>query len=402
MTDSGDRQRLASIETIRGFYDDSIDASQWRSLNFAHRSPEAPENHDTPTIEQMTAARKLLVRGKKLLVDPTLAQALGLNTCIVFGRVAYWVEKNQQAGSQKHFREGGWWTFNSVAKWHRNDFPFWSLNTVQRIFDQLRELNLIATGNFNERRGDKTAWYTINYSAYYAFIKLWSEHQSPQAGDSRPSAAYKAFLADWDKQKQKYAVYPSWVDPLTQVGYDHVPKLGVTHTQVGDDVTSNDPENKQKIPTQKEKERGGISEAQKISEQNKPAPRSEVFAVIADKSFKLKDVTTISDATTDDIDILIKWLNDNYPDATAETLTSFYLWWKRKHPKAFVPKNKSSFANNFSEFAQGYSTDPSEAIAIIDDKRKARLQRKQEADEYSKQQEAILDAKAAYRRQYGG
>lgn len=104
---------------------------------------------------------KLLYNERPLLIPPTLATKIGLNEAIVLQQVHYWVaEINKRAN--RNFKDGHYWTFNSYKKW-KEQFPFWSLKTIQRIFEKLEKMNLLITGNFNKLSMDRTKWYRINY-----------------------------------------------------------------------------------------------------------------------------------------------------------------------------------------------------------------------------------------------
>ena len=77
-------------------------------------------------------------KDKVLIVNMELANAIGLNRAIVLNQINYWIEKSN------HVFEGKKWIYNSFESWH-DQFQFWSLNTVKRIFKSLEKDGLIKT-----------------------------------------------------------------------------------------------------------------------------------------------------------------------------------------------------------------------------------------------------------------
>lgn len=95
-------------------------------------------------------------KDKVLIVNMELANAIGLNRAIVLNQINYWIEKSN------HVFEGKKWIYNSFESWH-DQFQFWSLNTVKRIFKSLEKDGLVISGTYNKAAFDKTKWYTIDY-----------------------------------------------------------------------------------------------------------------------------------------------------------------------------------------------------------------------------------------------
>ena len=95
----------------------------------------------------------LLVQEPPLQVLRGLAKEIGLNEAIVLQQVHY----RQQRG--EGVRDG--WLRRTYREWH-NDFPFWSSRTIERIFNSLRnqDLLLIEDGDGT----DRALRYRINYS----------------------------------------------------------------------------------------------------------------------------------------------------------------------------------------------------------------------------------------------
>ena len=133
----------------------------------------------------MGVESRLLYDERPLVVIPELAVVVGLNNAIALQQVHYWVRINQRA--DKNFRAGYYWTYNTYENW-REQFPFWSISTIKRIFMLLEADGLIVTGSYNRLPIDRTKWYRINYDRLAECVKLiqWSGQSDTLDGSKRP------------------------------------------------------------------------------------------------------------------------------------------------------------------------------------------------------------------------
>lgn len=92
-----------------------------------------------------------------ILVDRELASVIGLNEAIVLQQLNYWLHSK----SAKQIN-GRFWVYNTYDNWKKDNFPFWSRNTIRRAFDSCIKKGLIITDNFNKAGFDKTKWYSID------------------------------------------------------------------------------------------------------------------------------------------------------------------------------------------------------------------------------------------------
>lgn len=104
---------------------------------------------------------RLLIAEPPLQVLPSLAVAIGLNEAIVLQQLHYWL---QHSGKE---RDGRRWVYNTYEGW-KQQFPWWGIATIKRIFANLRRRGLIVTGNYNATPLDRTVWYSIDYDALNA------------------------------------------------------------------------------------------------------------------------------------------------------------------------------------------------------------------------------------------
>lgn len=105
-------------------------------------------------------ASKLLINESPLQVLPSLARLIGLNEALFLQQLHYWIS-NPKVGVEHSGRK---WVRNTFQEWVDDNFPFWSLNTLKRTVEKLREENLLlVTKTLNKARYDKTLWYSIDY-----------------------------------------------------------------------------------------------------------------------------------------------------------------------------------------------------------------------------------------------
>lgn len=105
--------------------------------------------------------KTMLVGEYPMLFDRKLAATIGVSESIVLQQIHYWISKNQEKNI--NYKDGRYWTFNSIQEWHEEEFYFWSESTIRRIFASLEKKGLLIIGNFNRNRFDRTKWYTIDY-----------------------------------------------------------------------------------------------------------------------------------------------------------------------------------------------------------------------------------------------
>ncbi len=99
---------------------------------------------------------RLLIDEPPLQVLPSLARELGLNEAIMLQQMHYWLIKSS------HEFEGVKWFYKTLEDW-QTEFPFWSAMTIRRTLTNLEKQKVIRIGNFNNKKFDKTKWYTIEY-----------------------------------------------------------------------------------------------------------------------------------------------------------------------------------------------------------------------------------------------
>jgi hypothetical protein len=126
----------------------------------------------------------LLINEPPLQVLPSLAVAIGLNEAIIIQQLHYWLE-NSKAGIE---RNGFKWVFNTYEEWHEN-FPFWSVSTIQRIFASLEEKRIVIAEQLDKHKHDMHKFYRIDYTELRMVdhVNLESSDHSNLESSSTPS-----------------------------------------------------------------------------------------------------------------------------------------------------------------------------------------------------------------------
>ena len=113
----------------------------------------------------MANKRNLLIDEYPLLVLPSLAKLIGLNEAIALQQVHYWL--GNPKGSVEI--DGVRWVYNTYEQWQEDNFPFWSVRTVQRTFINLEDQDLVIAKQ--QAAYDRKKYYRV----HYAKLASWNE-----------------------------------------------------------------------------------------------------------------------------------------------------------------------------------------------------------------------------------
>lgn len=105
---------------------------------------------------------RLLFNEEPITINRLAAKVLGLNEAIVVQQIHYWLNINSKA--KKNIYDGRVWTYNTYETWQNENFDFWSLATVKRIFKKLFDSGILLKSNYNKYKYDKTTWVSIDYN----------------------------------------------------------------------------------------------------------------------------------------------------------------------------------------------------------------------------------------------
>ena len=109
--------------------------------------------------------KNLLIDEYPLIVLPSLAKAIGLNGAIALQQLHYWLE-NPKGGVTM---DGERWVYNTYENWQADNFPFWSVRTVQRIFVYLEKIGFVIS--MQKAEYDRKKYYRVHYDK----LASWNE-----------------------------------------------------------------------------------------------------------------------------------------------------------------------------------------------------------------------------------
>jgi len=157
----------------------------------------------TNTISFKPQINKMLLDESPLVVLPSLAAAIGLESAVVLQQLHFLIRmkmerhKDQPKDIARNIHDGRIWVWNTYDKWKETYFNFLSVRSLQRIFLALEKKGLIVSGNYNESNLNKTKWYSINYEhpLINPLVELKSVRSKNSSSDPRKKVIDSAKLA---------------------------------------------------------------------------------------------------------------------------------------------------------------------------------------------------------------
>ncbi|SOC40277.1 hypothetical protein [Ureibacillus acetophenoni] len=107
----------------------------------------------------------LVIRERPLLVSPTLATKLGFNEALVLQQIHVSAEEEPLSIA------GHNWVHKTYPEWQQHYFPFWSEQTIYRIFKKLEQKSLIIAYKPKLHWFDQSKCYRINYERLEEFLE---------------------------------------------------------------------------------------------------------------------------------------------------------------------------------------------------------------------------------------
>ena len=121
----------------------------------------------------------LLINEPPLQVLPSLAVVVGLNEAIVLQQIHYWMQRSDTRIN------GHVWVYNSVTQW-KQQFPFWSDDTIARALKSLRKSGALVAEQLSKDPRDRSLFYRIDYRKIHAPVQ---ECITATCGNGRPQDA---------------------------------------------------------------------------------------------------------------------------------------------------------------------------------------------------------------------
>jgi hypothetical protein len=114
------------------------------------------------------------------------------NIATIFHNVCFWIAHNKANGKNAHPIDIGGetvlrvFTFNSLEAFAKQ-FSYFSRRQIEGYLNKLRERNLIAKGNFNQKGFDRTSWYCLVDEEYWMNKYLAETKTGIDTGDENGS-----------------------------------------------------------------------------------------------------------------------------------------------------------------------------------------------------------------------
>jgi hypothetical protein len=110
--------------------------------------------------------------------DEQLAIDFDVESAIFIQSLAQWTRRN--AANNHNFHEGRYWSFNTYDALTKI-FPYWSKKQIERLTLKCINHGLMLKGNFNQKKYDKTCWYSLTDKAlmYFPYLSTLISSQSP-------------------------------------------------------------------------------------------------------------------------------------------------------------------------------------------------------------------------------
>ena len=122
----------------------------------------------------MKNTSRLLFNEEPITINRLAARVLGLNEAIVIQQIHYWLEINRKAKINQY--DDRTWTYNTYEKWQNENFDFWSIPTLKRIFKSLFDKEILLKANYNVKKYDKTLWVSLNYDKLDEILDKYEEN----------------------------------------------------------------------------------------------------------------------------------------------------------------------------------------------------------------------------------
>lgn len=148
------------------------------------------------------------------IVDMTLAEVIGMNEAMIFNQLDYWFEKVKGRNIR-----GERWVYITYDQW-QEQFPIWSIDTIQRAVKHLREIGLITTEKENALiRGSRNSHLHYQIDREHKILKdlgIYTEPQiaaprtaKPELGNRKMRSPANTYNTEKNNQENTHARYAS-------------------------------------------------------------------------------------------------------------------------------------------------------------------------------------------------
>lgn len=107
------------------------------------------------------------------------AVAFGIPEALLLNQIHLYIngKSKRPEENQKYYHNDRYWTFNSCADWLWQLPCYKNVKTIQRALSHLEQLGVIITDNFNDKKYERTKWYTIDYDVLQRYEDDFKESE---------------------------------------------------------------------------------------------------------------------------------------------------------------------------------------------------------------------------------
>lgn len=110
----------------------------------------------------------------RLSVEDEILKVCNVNAALLLEHIRFSCTGHAKKRERKFKHEGRYWCYNTqkelAEKFHLND-----RNAIRIAIRHLQEAELIHTGNYNEKKYDRTLWFTVTQKAVELYLKSISD-----------------------------------------------------------------------------------------------------------------------------------------------------------------------------------------------------------------------------------
>ena len=99
------------------------------------------------------------------------AKKYGVNQAVFLFHLKYLIQLNRDRKSDKHLHDGYYWTYQTLDDL-KAAMPYFTRRQIDTIIKKLTELGVLIKGNFNEKKYDRTLWYSISQFGEMDFTEV--------------------------------------------------------------------------------------------------------------------------------------------------------------------------------------------------------------------------------------
>lgn len=104
--------------------------------------------------------------------NTNIATQYDVDIAIFLNNLKFWTLRN--LANNKHIHDGLCWSYNTIPGFC-DMFKFWSRHQIEHLIRKMKTAGLIATGNYNSSKYDRTCWYALTLKGLSLFPELLEE-----------------------------------------------------------------------------------------------------------------------------------------------------------------------------------------------------------------------------------